>query len=164
MKTKIGIIFLIFGLIFAACKKEKKDQATVEKNKKVQLKEFMIGTWETEYLKIEMPTVNKTDSTSVFEDDFRKPSSGRAQSIYKEDGTFLAWFKQPDSSKVGETKGKWKTKGDSLYVDYPYVGKQVQAWYLITRTNTGFTGKVIYDWDNDGEFDDTLLMKSKRIK
>ena len=153
MKTKIILFAFIFGMLFAACKPEKKS-----------LNDFMIGNWQTEYIKIEMPTVNKSDSTSVFEDDFSKPNVGRAQSTYKNDGTFSAWFKQPDGKREGETSGMWKTKGDSLYVDYPYLGKQVQAWYKIDETPEGFTGKVIYDWDNDGEFDDVLLMKSKRIK
>ena len=153
MKTKLILFAFIFGMLFAACKKEKKS-----------LNDFMIGNWQTEYIKIEMPTVNKTDSTSVFEDDFSKPNIGRAQSTYKNDGTFSAWCKQPDGKKVGETGGTWKTKGDSLYVDYPYLGKQVQAWYSIKKTDEGFSGKVIYDWDNDGEFDDTLIMKTKRLE
>lgn len=154
MKTTYIIRIFLFGILFAACKKEKK----------TALKDYMIGTWQTEYIKIEMPTVNKTDSTSVFEDDFSKPNTGRAQSTYKNDGTFNAWFKKPNGEKTGETSGKWKTKNDSLYVDYPYLGKQVQAWYSIKKTKEGFEGNVIYDWDNDGEFDDTLIMKSKRIK
>lgn len=153
MKTKLILFAFIFGMLFAACKQEKKS-----------LNDFMIGNWQTEYIKIEMSTVNKTDSTSVFEDDFSKPNTGRAQSTYKNDGTFSAWFKQPDGKKVGETGGTWKTKGDSLYVDYPYLGKQVQAWYSIKKTDEGFSGKVIYDWDNDGEFDDTLIMKTKRLE
>ncbi|MBA6156829.1 hypothetical protein H3Z83_09910 [Tenacibaculum sp. S7007] len=153
MKTKLILFAFIFGMLFAACKQEKKS-----------LNDFMIGNWQTEYIKIEMPTVNKTDSTSVFEDDFSKPNVGRAQSTYKNDGTFSAWFKQPDGKKVGETSGTWKTNGDSLYVDYPYLGKQVQAWYSIKKTDEGFSGKVIYDWDNDGEFDDTLIMKTKRLE
>ncbi|MGB1041935.1 MAG: hypothetical protein ACPGU6_00945 [Tenacibaculum sp.] len=153
MNKKHIFLALIFGMLFAACKQEKKDN----------LQEYMIGNWQTEYIKIEMPTINKTDSTSVFEDDFSKPNVGRAQSAYYKDGTFSAWFKQADGKKVGETKGNWKTKNDSLYVDYPYLGKQVQAWYKINKTQQGFDGKVIYDWDNDGEFDDTLFMKTKRI-
>ena len=154
MKTTYIITIILFGILFAACKQEKKES----------LKNYMVGSWQTEYLKIEMPTINKTDSTSVFEDNFSKPNTGRAQSSYKKDGTFKAWCKQPDGKKVGETNGKWKTRNDSLYVDYPYLGKQVQAWYKIKKTTEGFEGKVIYDWDNDGEFDDTLIMKTKRIK
>ncbi|WP_299156070.1 hypothetical protein [uncultured Tenacibaculum sp.] len=154
MKTTYIITIILFGILFAACKQEKKES----------LKNYMIGSWQTEYLKIEMPTINKTDSTSVFEDNFNKPNTGRAQSAYKNDGTFKAWFKQPDGKKVGETNGRWKTRNDSLYVDYPYLGKQVQVWYKIKKTTEGFEGKVIYDWDNDGEFDDTLIMKTKRIK
>lgn len=160
----LSLIICVF-LLAIACKREKKVEKNTEKDdiSKALLKDYMIGNWETSYIKIEMPTVNKTDSLQVFEDDFSNPNSGKAQSSYKEDGTFSAWFLQPDGKKSGVTNGTWKTKGDSLYVDYPYIGKQVQAWYLITKTKEGFEGKVIYDWDNDGEFDDKLLMKSKRI-
>ena len=35
--------------------------------------------------------------------------------------------------------------------------------YKITRTAEGFQGESTYDWDNDGAFDDLLLMKTKRI-
>ncbi|OSY87083.1 hypothetical protein WH52_13560 [Tenacibaculum holothuriorum] len=160
MKLKTIFFVILFGTFFVACKNEKSEKKVETKK---SLKDFMVGNWETQYIKIEMPTVNKTDSTSVFEDDFSKPNTGRAQSTYNNDGTFSAWFKQPDGKKVGETKGTWKTKGDSLYVDYPYLGKQVQAWYFIKQNDNKFEGKVVYDWDGDGEFDDTLQMKSKRI-
>ncbi|CAM1370775.1 hypothetical protein [Tenacibaculum soleae] len=153
MKIK-HLFILLFGLLFATCNQNKKDT----------LKNYMIGNWETTYLKIKMVTVNKTDSTSVFEDNFSKPNTGKAQSSYKKDGTFSAWFKQPDGKKIDETSGKWKTKNDSLYINYTYLGKQVQAWYKINKTKKGFKGTVIYDWDNDGEFDDTLIMNTKRLK
>ena len=167
MRTQYFIATLIFGMFFATCKQEKK-----ESNEKVNeitstkplLKNYLVGNWETTYLKIEYLTANETDSSSVFEDDFSKPESGKAQSSYKNDGTFAAWFVQPDGKKVGETAGKWKTKGDSLFVDYLYLGNQVQAWYTIKIAKNGFEATSIYDWDNDGEKDDTLLMKTKKIK
>lgn len=155
MKTKHIITALIFGILFVACKQEKKEPL---------LQEYLVGSWETTYLKIEYLTANETDSTSVFEDDFSKPNSGKAQSTYNNDGTFSAWFVQADGKKVGKTGGKWKTSGDSLFVDYPYLGKQVQAWYKITQTNNGFSATSTYDWDDDGEADDTLLMKTKKIE
>ncbi|REH56420.1 hypothetical protein C7448_101459 [Tenacibaculum gallaicum] len=155
MKTKHTITALIFGILFVACKQEKKESL---------LKEYLIGSWETTYLKIEYLSANETDSTSVFEDDFSKPSSGKAQSTYKNDGTFTAWFLQADGKKVSKAGGKWKTSRDSLFVDYPYLGKQVRAWYKITQTNNGFSATSTYDWDSDGENDDTLLMKTKKIE
>ncbi|MHC9089001.1 hypothetical protein ACXIHB_09840 [Tenacibaculum sp. IMCC1] len=155
MKTKHIITALIFGILFVACKQEKKGPL---------LQEYLVGNWETTYLKIEYLTANETDSTSVFEDDFSKPKSGKAQSTYNSDGTFSAWFVQADGKKVGETNGKWKTSRDSLFVDYPYLGKQVQAWYKITQTSNGFSATSTYDWDNDGETDDTLLMRTKKIE
>lgn len=148
------LIYTIFiALFIASC-------ASSEEKK---LNDYMLGSWQTEYMKIEMPTVNKTDSLSIYEDDFSKPKSGRAQSTYKKDGTFTAWFALHDGKKTGITDGKWKTKNDSLCIHYFYLGKQVNACYLITKTPEGFEGKSIYDWDNDGEFDDVLFMKSKRI-
>lgn len=153
MQAKHISIF-IFGLLFTAC----------NQNNKKSLKNYMIGNWETTNINIKMITVNKTDSTSVFEDNFSKPNVARAQSSYKKDGTFSAWFKQYDGKKTDETNGKWTTKNDSLYIDYIYLGKQVKASYKITKIKNGFKGKSLYDWDNDGEFDDTLIMNTKRIK
>ncbi|MFY7670515.1 hypothetical protein ACOSP6_05455 [Tenacibaculum sp. MEBiC06402] len=181
MKSNFLTSILLIGLIFAACKPEKKEsEKTIEqtlveetlveeteiprKTEKISLKEYMLGNWETSYIKIEYPTYKKADSSFVFEDNFSNPNTGRAQSTYNNDGTFIAWFKQPDGTRVGETTGKWKTKGDSLFVDYPYLGKQVQAWYNILQTKEGFDGKVIYDWDDDQEFDDILIMKSKKLE
>ncbi len=178
MKSIFFTTIVIVGLVFAACKQEKNKTEQIEKETTVEVKkpettktfqkkslnQYMVGIWETSYIKIEYPTYQKSDTSHVFEDDFSKPNTGRAQSEYKKDGTFMAWFKQPNGSKVGETGGNWKTKGDSLYVDYTYLGKQVQTWYIITQTKEGFTGKVIYDWDDDKEFDDILLMKSKKLK
>ena len=167
MKTKHFITTLIFGILFVTCKQEKKENIKNVNRisiTKPLLRDYLVGSWETTYLKIEYLTANETDSTAVFEDDFSTPSSGKAQSSYKNDGTFTAWFKKVDGEKVGETSGVWKTSGDSLFVDYPYLGKQVQAWYLITQTKNGFSATSTYDWDNDGENDDTLLMKTKRIE
>lgn len=163
MRTKHIITALIFGIFFVACKQEKKEKVIETTASKPLLKNFIVGSWQTTYLKITYPTANDTDSTSVFEDDFSKPTAGKAQSTYNNDGTFTAWFIQPDGKKVGETTGKWSTKGDSLLVDYPYLGNQVKAWYTIKQTEKGFNGTSIFDWDNDGENDDTLIMKTKRI-
>ena len=112
IKSHFFSAIVIVGLIFAACKQEKnKSEESETPQKEVQensLNTYMVGTWETSYIKIEYPTYQKADSSFVFEDDFSKPNTGRAQSEYKNDGTFTAWFKQPDGSKVGETGGNWK--------------------------------------------------------
>lgn len=151
---KKSILFTaVFGLLLMACKAYKDKQ----------LSNFMVGDWQTEYIKVEMPTANKSDSLIVIEDDFNKPNALNTQSTYKKDGTFSSWIKKNDGSRVEKSTGKWKAKGDSLYVEYPFLGREIKAWYLITRKNSTFNGKVVYDLDGDGEFDDTLQMKSKRI-
>lgn len=151
---KKHILFtIIFGLVLMSCK-------TSEEKK---LNDFMVASWQTSYIKIEMPTANGKDSATVYEDDFSKKGVTIAQSKYHKDGTFKAWYVKADGTKMGETNGKWHVKNDSLFVEYIFQGKTAKPSYFITKTTNGFEGKSIYDWDGDGEKDDVLLMKSKRI-
>ena len=123
----------------------------------------MADSWETTYIKIDMPTYQKTDSTFVFEDDFKNNPPRRARSIYKADGTFTAWYVNQKEEKKEESIGKWNVRNDSLFVEYFYNGKNVKTAYSIKKSAEGFIGKSVFDWDNDGEFDDVLIMKTKRI-
>lgn len=152
MKIKTFLFVVLFGILFVSCSQEK------------STKEYLIDSWETTYLKIDMPTYKNSDSTVVFEDDFLNNPSRRAQSKYNKDGTFSAWFINQKGEKQGESTGKWKVKNDSLFVEFFYGGRDVKVGYLIEKTTEGFVGKCKYDWDVDGEFDDVLLMKTKRIK
>lgn len=152
MKTKTFLLIAVFGMLFVSCKQEQ------------TLQEYMTDSWETTYLKIEMPTANKSDSLSVYEDKFENNPQRRAQSKYNSDGTFSAWFVNPAGEKKGESKGVWKIKNDSLFIEYFYGGRDVKVGYHITKTEEGFLGTSKYDWDEDGEFDDLLTMKTKRIK
>jgi hypothetical protein len=148
---KIAFI-LVFGMLFLACKQEE------------SLKEYMTDSWQTTYMKIEMPTVQKSDSTSVFEDKFEGKSARVAQSSYKDDGTFVAWFLDKEGKRQTESSGTWEVKKDSLRIEFFYGGRDVKVWYHIEKTKEGFQGTSKYDWDEDGEFDDLLVMKTKRIK
>ncbi len=150
MKKIVSI--LIFGIVFASCQKEQ------------TLKEYMTDSWQTTYLKIEMPTFQKSDSTNVFEDKFENNPERIAQSSYKKDGTFVAWFLDKDGKRQGDSPGKWKVEGDSLFVAFYYGERDVKVSYHIEKTEEGFVGTSKYDWDKDGEFDDLLVMKTKRIK
>lgn len=161
------IFILAFGMLFVSCKKEKSQPQTTKKEtpqKEKTLKEYMIDSWETTYLKIEMPTFYKTDSIRVIEETYDENSARRAQSIYNADGTFSAWFVDSQGEDTGQTSvGEWNVKGDSLYISFVYQGRDMQVRYFIEKTTEGFYGRSIYDWDNDGEFIDTLQMRTKRI-
>lgn len=124
----------------------------------------MTDTWQTTYLKIEMPTHLKTDSLYVYEDKFENDPELIAQSKYNTDGTFSAWFVNKEGKHISPSKGKWSVVGDSLFVAFFYNNKDIKASYYITRTEEGFIGKSKYDWDEDNDFDDLLTMKTKRIK
>lgn len=150
---KLTILLSVVAMATACTKTEQKP-----------LNEFMLGKWQTKYIKIDMPTAANTDSTIVFEEKFDKPNPTVAQSIYKADGTFTSWFLKPDGTKESETIGKWETKGDSLFVDYKHIGKNVKAWYYIKQLKNGFEGTSVHDWDWDNEHDDTLFMKSEKLQ
>lgn len=148
------IIILIFGMLFVACGE-----------KEPTLKEYMVDSWQTTYLKIDMPTFQKTGNSSVMEDDFGPKSQRYARSTYNADGTFSAWFVDKVGKETGGTSvGTWDVKGDSLFVEFTYGGRDVKVGYHIERTEEGFKGVSKYDWDEDGEFDDILTMKTKRIQ
>ena len=151
MHRKIVWLLIAFGIVFVACEEKK------------SLTEYMTNSWETTYLKIEMPTFQNSDSISVFEDTFENNPPRRAQSSYKNDGTFVAWFLDRENKRQGDAPGKWKMEGDSLHIEYFYGGRDVKVAYHIEKTEEGFKGVSKYDWDNDGEFDDLLIMKTKQI-
>ena len=50
MKTKTLFFLVLFGMLFASCEPD------------ISTKDFMVDSWETTYLKIEMYSVNKSDS------------------------------------------------------------------------------------------------------
>lgn len=152
MKTNYFFFILIFGMLFGACKQEE------------SLEKYMAKSWETSYLKIEMPTFENTDSLNVFEDKFDNNPIQVAQSKYNLDGTFTAWFLTNSNQKILETDGTWNVVGDSLQVSFFYNNKEMKVSYKITKTEEGFMGESKYDWDNDGVADDFLTMKTKEIK
>lgn len=152
MKVKSKIIYLlVLGMLFVACKQEN------------DLENYMVNNWQTTFMKIEMPTAYGKDSLQVYEDNFSKEGSIVAQSSYKKDGTFKAWYLQ-NGIKTQETDGKWSVKGDSLYVEYTLAGKTVKPAYKAEKTEKGLFLVSKFDWDNDGQKDDLLTMKSKQIQ
>lgn len=152
MKIKKIIFIISFGILIVACTKEK------------SLQEYITDSWQTTYLKIEMPTYQKSDSLEVYEDKFDNNPELIAQSKYNADGTFNAWFMNTKGEKISDSEGKWSVEKDSLFVEFFYNKRNIKVSYQISKTENGFIGKSNYDWDNDGDYDDFLLMKTKRIK
>lgn len=153
MKFKSFAVLFVFGILFASCGKGEND-----------LKEYMTDSWQTTYIKIDMPTFQKSDSTYVFEDKFENNPARIVQSSYKDDGTFTTWSLNREGKRYGDSKGTWDVKGDSLLLEFFYDGRTVKEAYFIEKIENGFQGKSKYDWDKDGEFDDLLEMKTKRIE
>jgi hypothetical protein len=152
MKPISFLLIAVFGIFFVGCKKEQ------------PLKEYIVHSWQTTYLKLEMPTYKKSDSLHVYEDKFDNNPEFIAQSKYNADGTFSAWFLNTKGEHVSNADGTWKVKNDSLFVAFFYNNRNMKVQYYITKTDEGFLGKSTYDWDEDGDFDDLLTMKTKLIK
>ena len=106
MKQRFIYVFLFFGMLFVSCSANKNS------------KEFMVNSWQTTYLKIEMPTHQKSDSLNVYEDKFENNPELVAQSNYKSDGTFTSWFLNKKGEKISESNVKWQVKEDSLFVQF----------------------------------------------
>jgi len=151
MRLRFGAVLFTFGLLFVSCKEE------------ISMKDYMVGEWETKYINLTMPTYQNLDSLRVIEDDFSESDATLAQSNYKKDGTFSAWYLTPEKEKTTMTDGKWSIKKDSLYIEFTVNNNTTKAVYFIEKTEDGFQGKSLNDWDKDGEKDDFLLMKTKRI-
>jgi len=152
---KKSILFLAILILLYSC--ENKDE-TLQVN--------MIGGWETTLLKIEYKTYNGEISDFVYEDKFQNNPPRRAQSKYYPDGTFEAWFVDPNNERIGEkTNGTWKTSKDSLFTSYFYLGKQIDAKYVVKDMDAykSFKAFSLFDWDDDGYADDLLTMEAKRI-
>ena len=152
MKIKSLLCIVIFGMFFVSCSKEK------------SLQDYMVNSWQTTYLKIDYKTYQKSDSIHVYEDKFENNPEVVAQSNYKVDGTFTSWFLNRKGEKISPSKGKWSVKNDSLFVEFFYNNRDMKVSYHLTETKEGFAAKSIYDWDEDGEFDDLLIMKTKSVK
>jgi len=152
MKLKNSYLILIVSIIIISCAKE------------ISTKDYMIASWQTTYLKIEMRTAHKSDSLEVYEDKFENNTELIAQSKYNADGTFSAWFLNEQKEKIAKSTGIWSVIDDSLFVGFTYKGRDMKVSYHITKTKEGFLARSMYDWDEDGDFDDILTMKTKRIK
>ena len=152
MKRNFLIISAILGMLFVSCKRE------------VSLQNYIVGNWETTYLNIEMPTHKSSDSSYIFEDDFSKKSSLIARSEYSKDGTCSSWYVKNDGRKVGLKAGNWEVKEDSLFIKYLHKDDFIVTSYFIKKTEKGFIGKSLDDWDDDGIMDDFLLMETKRLE
>lgn len=152
MKTYKILILFLFGILLVGCAEEK------------SLEDFMVGSWQTTHLEIKMPTYQMSDSTYTFVDKFDNNPELIAQSKYNNDGTFSAWFINKEGEKINNSDGTWKVENDSLFVEFFYNNTTTKASYKIEETEEGFVGKSKYDWDDDGEIDDFLTMKTKRLK
>lgn len=124
----------------------------------------MVNSWQTTYLKIDYSSYQKSDSTHVYQDKFENNPEVVAQSNYKADGTFTSWFLNRKGEKISPSNGTWSVKNDSLYIEFFYNNRDMKVTYHLKETVEGFIAKSKYDWDEDGEFDDLLTMRTTSIK
>lgn len=155
MKVRALSLLVVALLLLSQCKK----------NQKTQPDPFIVGKWQTSFVRLDYPSYRGSDSAHYFVDRFQKGTERFAQSEYFPDGTFKAWFVDKDGNKQDETTGTWSLHKDSLSTSYFYLGKQMSPVYRIKeyKNKKGFKATSIFDWDGDGESDDQIIMRTDKL-
>lgn len=114
------------------------------------------GTWETVYLKVQLNTINNTDSALTIEANLSEfPAKLGIQSnigTYNRDGTYEDSYIMPDG-RTQNTAGTWSSLGDTVLVEQQDPEFRLHKFRCELKGDTGiFTGPV--DFDNDGQQDD----------
>lgn len=151
-------LFLITSAFLFSC-------SVKENNKKIY--NPLVGEWRNVSMKVEMPTVNNTDSTSVVEvteANWEQLMKIRTiQTFFKADGTYNSVHTNLNDSILYNPAGKWLISGDSIIMTdtFPQAGLTYKYRFTVREQNT--TGKKewlaefwgIEDFDQDGKKDDS---------
>ncbi|WP_152286896.1 hypothetical protein [Flavicella marina] len=132
---------------------------------------YLVGNWETVYVKLEMPTFKRKDTLIEYDIDFANPHDPRAKqqgksfTTYNVDGTFESWTKKNGYPAGQKTQGNWKATKDSLFYEFSQgPGKKpFTVAFELEKIEDGFSIKGLQDRDNDGEQDDTFYLETVRL-
>lgn len=134
-----------------------------------KMEDFLTGTWETILLKSEINSYQGRDASVSYTVNFEDENDAKAKIMsktiteYAADGTFTSWQMQGTKKLVGDLKGKWEVRNDSLYYTLNEGTQLATVVYGISKTEKGFSMTTKQDRDNDGEPDDTYYLENKKI-
>lgn len=149
-------LLTLFCLFFSCSSKENKKSPS----------EQLVGEWRNVYMKVEMQTVNNTDSNDILEvseENWEKMMQIRTiQTFYNADGTYNSKHTNLKDSVIYNPAGKWQIQGDSIIMSdtFPKTGLIYKYKIAIKDNNVEFWG--VEDFDQDGNKDDKYYGTQKR--
>ena len=160
MKILLKLTFVLFVLSAVSC--------TTEDEK---MQRYLIGNWETVYVKLELPTFKGKDTLVEYDIDFANPHDPRAQqqgksfTTYNIDGTFNSWTEKNRRPTGQSSEGKWRATKDSLFYDFSQGPdkKDVTISFGLKEIEDGFSMTALQDRDNDWKEDDTFYLETVRL-
>jgi len=151
------LLFVIATFLFSCSVKEN--------DKKVY--DQLIGEWRNVSMKVEMLTVNNTDSTStldVTEANWEQIMQIRTiRTFFKADGTYNSVHANLNDSLIYNPAGKWSVQGDSILMTDTFPQARLTYKYRFTIREQDVNGKKellaefwgVEDFDQDGKKDDS---------
>ncbi|MDG1806124.1 hypothetical protein [Flavicella sp.] len=151
---------VVFAFVVASCATEDE-----------KMQKYIIGNWETVFVKLEFETFKGKDTLVEYDIDFANPDDPRAQrqgkafSTYKADGTFKSWTEKNNRPTGQSTTGKWRVTKDSLFYDFAQGPgkKDVTVSFGLEKIDDGFAITGIQDRDSDRAVDDTIYLETVRL-
>lgn len=152
------IILLVISLFFISC--------AVKENSE-NLSDQLTGEWRNISMKVEMQTINNTDSAStleVTEANWEQVLKIRTiQTFFKADGTYNSVHTNLNDSVIYNPAGKWSVTGDSIIMTdtFPQAGISYKYRLSIREQNTNGKQELlaefwgVEDFDQDGKKDDS---------
>lgn len=131
-----------------------------------KLSHQLVGEWRNVSMKVEMPTVNNTDSTStleVTEANWEQLMQIRTiQTFFKADGTYNSIHTNLNDSIIYNPAGKWSVAADSIFMTDTFPQAGLTYNYKLSIREQNITGKKelraefwgVEDFDQDGKKDD----------
>lgn len=156
----LNLTVLVFALCIVSCASEDE-----------KMQRYIVGNWETVYVKLELPSYQGKDTLVEYDIDFANPHDPRAQrqgksfTTYNVDGTFKSWTEKNSRPTGQSSEGKWRATKDSLFYDFKQGPgkKNVTISFLLKQIEDGFSMTGMQDRDNDGEKDDTFYLETVRL-
>ncbi len=151
MRNKLVIVWVIIAAaILQYCSSDGQNGHAV-------LREALVGEWRNVSIKVEINTVNSSDSSTVFkvneENWVAKLGIKPIQTYFKEDGSYYSEYRTPSDSLVRRPSGTWTVDEDSLIVNQTRPEMVTYKCHTVVRKNLAeFT--CLLDWDGDGKEDD----------
>ena len=136
-----------------------------------KMQRYLVGNWETVFVKLEMPSYMNKDTIVEYDIDFANPDDPRAQTQGKPmtsfnlDGTFTTWAELNNRATGRKTSAKWRATKDSLFYDImdSKTNKSFTVSFGLEKIEDGYATKRLVDQDRDGAIDDMIYIETVRL-